>query len=120
MIKKKMKATIIFCILIVFICTGCGAKSNKNLVGRWNDAEGKEMMVFYKDGTYQFGKGTMGEVTGDYKTVSDNEVELTSNNSGLGNDMWHITGIHEFEIDGEELSIYSMGSCGNIVLYRQK
>jgi len=125
---KVMKKAIIFMVSIVFLilCIGCGSESNsdsleKKLVGSWNDEDGTEMMVFYKDGAYRHGRVTGANVVnGDYKVLSENELELTTNQSGLGQDMLHIAGIHKFELDGDELHFSSRGALEDVTYYRAK
>ncbi len=51
-----------------------------------------------------------GSINGDYKCVSENELELTTNQSGLGVDIaQRIAGINEFTLDGDTLEFPSMG-----------
>lgn len=117
MLKKVI--AVILCTL--FLCTGCGEKSiDKQLVGNWRLEGGREdrftEIVFYKDGSYKHANNYDGDeelnVSGDYKVVSDDEIELTSSTSGLGSDMFHIAGIHGFSLEGDTLTIKGGGGQG--------
>lgn len=103
--KRVISVVIFLCILL---CAGCSNSAEKNLVGTWSDHSGREF-VFYEDGTYLYGKGYAGEVNGDYKLLSDTEIEFTSNSQGLGADPWNVAGVQEFELNGDTLIIKTGG-----------
>ncbi|MDC7289644.1 hypothetical protein NXH76_17725 [Blautia schinkii] len=110
--EKTVRIMIMVCVLTM--CVGCsfGSSTEKKLVGTWYDDENDAIeLVFYEDGSYRHGNSAV-QVNGDYKLVSENEIELTSNASGLGADMWHVAGIHEFSLDGDTLTIKSGGGAG--------
>lgn len=118
MMIKKMIA---MAVCISFLGTGCGEKSlDKQLVGTWvlegETANTSVEFVFYEDGSYKRSKTRYGEtslqVSGDYKVVSEEEIELTSDSSGLGSDMGHIAGIHGFELEEDVLTIKGGGGKG--------
>lgn len=110
--KKMIRIMMVICVIL--ICAGCGSNSSveKKLVGTWYYDENDAVeLVFYEDGSYRHGNGAV-QVNGDYKLVSENEIELTSNASGLGADSWHVAGIHEFSLDGDVLTIKGGGAAG--------
>ena len=99
-------------VLCIALCIISGSSGNieKKLVGTWidNDNDAVEL-VFYKDGSYKHGNNAV-RVNGDYTCVSATEIELTSNQVGLGYDLWNVAGIHEFKLDGKSLYIENVGS----------
>lgn len=119
--KKAIR--IIFLVSLMAMClggAGCGTGSatESKLVGTWYAEESDAIeLVFYKDGTYRHGNASE-QVNGDYKIVSENEIEFTSNQQGLGADMWHVAGIHEFIFEDDTLTILSGGARGTY--YRKK
>lgn len=110
--KKLIKVVILTGILLM--CAGCSSSSSteSKLVGTWiyDDNDAVEL-VFYKDGSYRHGNSSV-QVNGDYKLVSEDEIELTSNESGLGADMWNVAGIHEFSLEEDTLTIEGGGASG--------
>lgn len=109
----KIVLVISVAILCCGLFTACGSKKGEDaLVGTWYYDENDAVeLVFYKDGSYRHGNKSV-QVAGDYKLVSENEIELTSNESGLGADMWHVAGIHKFSLEDGTLIIESGGAAG--------
>lgn len=111
--KKLRNVIMMMCVLVLLAGCGSGSSTEKQLVGTWYDDENDAIeLVFYKDGSYRHGNANV-QVNGDYKLVSEDEIELTSNASGLGADMWHVAGIHGFSLDGDTLTIKSGGGAGS-------
>lgn len=98
---------------IMLVCAGCGMNKTpeSKLIGTWIGEGTSEELVFYKDGSYKSQMGAF-QVSGDYKLVSDEEIELTSNAQGLGADMEHVAGIHGFSLEGDTLIIKGGGAAG--------
>lgn len=117
--KKYFKMLVIAAIFM--LCIGCGKKSvDKQLVGKWQLEGGDDTVyvefVFYEDGSYKRAKIHYGDedvqVSGDYKVVSDEDIELTSTATGLGQDDFHIAGIHKFTLDGDTFTLQGGGGAG--------
>ena len=109
---KKLWEMIIL-VGILLMCVGCGAGSSpeKELVGTWEGEQSGEKLVFYEDGSYKAEIGAF-QTSGDYKLVSEDEIELTSNAYGLGADMEHVAGIHGFSLEEDKLTIKGGGADG--------
>lgn len=111
---KRMEMKIIWIVVAAILCCGllsaCGSKKGENaLVGKWEavDHEG-EVLNFNDDGTYMYTTPNGNNASGSYK-VSDSEIQMTSDASGLGADLNKVSGLHEFTLDGNKLSFSKLG-----------
>lgn len=113
-LKTKMKR-VLFVMFMLIACvsfTACGGKKNENaLVGKWSAVRNEdEILIYNDDGTYIYDTPNGNNASGSYK-VSDNEIQMTSDASGLGADMNHVSGVHEFKLDGESLLFSELGAA---------
>lgn len=111
---KHLEMKIVFMVSVLMLCLGlltacAGKKGESALVGKWEavDHEG-EILNFNDDGTYMYTTPNGNNASGSYK-VSDNEIQMTSDASGLGADLNKVSGLHEFTLDGNELSFSGLG-----------
>lgn len=112
---RKITMNRIFLLMMIMLIsssllTGCGSGEAKTgLVGKWEavDHEG-EVLNFNNDGTYMYTTTNGNNASGSYK-VSDNEIQMTSDASGLGADLNKVSGLHEFTLEGNELSFSELG-----------
>lgn len=112
--KKRIIGGVILALILLFGVKALIPENSveKQLVGTWiYEDNDKVELVFYKDGTYRHGNDAV-QVNGDYKVLSDTEIELTSNQSGLGQDMWHVAGVRKFDLDGDTLILDGGGATG--------
>lgn len=107
---KKILSMVIMLVLCCSLFTACGSKKEKDaIVGKWEaiDHEG-EILNFNSDGTYMYTTPNGNNASGSYK-VSDNEIQMTSDASGLGADLNKVSGLHEFTLEGSALSFSDLG-----------
>jgi hypothetical protein len=50
---KKIGLLLIGCLLFGLFMTSCAKKTEQILVGKWQEVNGREILEFHKDGTYQ-------------------------------------------------------------------
>ena len=107
---KKYKKISILVLLCIGMLSGCGKKKPEDaLVGKWESVDRKgESFIFNDDGTYMYTALNGNDATGTYK-ITDNEMQLTSDASGLGADLNKVSGLHEFTLDGDTLSFPYLG-----------
>ncbi len=109
--SKKIKV-IITVVLIVGLCflTACGGKgSSSAIVGTWISTEAEEIkIIFNSDGTWQYVAAADAHGTWKITEGKDNEIQMPSE-TGLGQDMLHVGGVHQFSIDGNILTIEGVG-----------
>lgn len=105
---------IVLAVSVVILCCGlltaCGSKKGEDvLVGKWEaiDHEG-EILNFNDDGTYMYTTVNGNNASGSYK-VSENEIQMTSDASGLGADLNKVSGLHDFTLDGSKLCFSELG-----------
>lgn len=110
--SRITKCIVIMWCLVCVLLTACGSKKNENaLVGKWSAVRNEEeILIFNDDGTYMYDTPNGNNASGSYK-VSDNEIQMTSDASGLGADMNHVSGVHEFTLDGESLLFSEFGAA---------
>lgn len=108
--KRLTKGLGIVICSIIFCCLMACGKSSSPIVGTWQHTELEETkLIFNSDGTWQLvddydpAHGTWQITEG-----KDNEIQMPSE-SGLGQDMAHVGGVHEFSIDGDILTIDGVG-----------
>lgn len=109
---RGMKIILMVSMVMLFcgLFTACGGKKGENaLVGKWEavDHEG-EILNFNDDNTYMYTTVNGNNASGSYK-VTDNEIQMTSDASGLGADLNKVSGLHEFTLEGNKLSFTKLG-----------
>ena len=110
-----MKANRLFLTMVMFVLccvlfTSCGSKKAEDaLVGKWEavDHEG-EILYFNDDGTYMYTTVNGNNASGSYKVV-DNEIQMSSDASGLGADLNKVSGLHKFTLDENKLLFDELG-----------
>lgn len=96
-------------ILCCGLLTACGkSKGKSEIVGTWNDVDGGSKFIFNEDGTWIFDASCPANGTWTITEGKTNEIQMPSQ-SGLGQDMWHVGGVHEFSIEGNRLNLYGVG-----------
>lgn len=78
-------------------------------MGKWEAVKNEgEILNFNADGTYMYTAPNGNDSSGSY-LVTDNEIQMTSNASGLGADLNKVSGLHEFTLNGKTLSFSRLG-----------
>lgn len=77
------------------------------IIGTWSSVEGSSKFIFNEDGTWIFDANCPANGTW-IITEGKNEIQMPSQ-AGLGQDMWHVGGVHEFSIDGNRLNLDGVG-----------
>lgn len=104
----KVVLLISVAILCCGLLTACGkTKGKSEIVGTWNAVEGNSKFIFNEDGTWIFDASCPANGTWTI-TEGKNEIQMPSQ-AGLGQDMWHVGGVHEFSIEGNRLSLDGVG-----------
>lgn len=111
-VKTKTHRTFLSIFILVCYCmlTACGSKKGEDaLVGKWEAVEhAGTVLIFNEDGTYMYTTTNGNNASGSYK-VTDNEIQMTSDASGLGADLDKVSGLHEFTLEGNTLSFSKLG-----------
>lgn len=107
----KNKMWIIMCILLLGMgmLSACGkGNSNSDIVGTWISTENSSKFIFNSDGTWMFDANCPAQGTWEITEGKENEIQMPSQ-SGLGQDMWHVGGVHEYSIKDNILNIEGVG-----------
>lgn len=109
MSRKKVVISI-FVVVCICMLSACGnRKSGDKLVGKWEAVDhAGEILNFNDDGTYMYTTVNGNNASGSYK-ISDNEIQMTSDASGLGADLNKVSGLHEYTFDGDTLIFSELG-----------
>lgn len=101
----------IVCMLFLVMCmfSACGKDSGgSDIVGTWNSTENSSKFIFNSDGTWMFDASCPAQGVWEITEGKENEIQMPSQ-SGLGQDMWHVGGVHEFSIEGNILTLDGVG-----------
>lgn len=107
--KRKIIA---LCAMVISSClfAACGkSEGSSEIIGTWVDTEADTIkFIFNSDGTWQYVSSAPAHGTWKLTEGKENEIQMPSE-SGLGQDMWHVGGVHEFSINGNILTLDSVG-----------
>lgn len=104
----KHKFSIIILLIICFL-SACGKNTGKAaIIGTWNSTEGHSKLIFNENGTWSFDASCPANGTWVLTEGKTNEIQMPSQ-SGLGQDMWHVGGVHEYSIEGKILKLDGVG-----------
>ncbi len=98
------------CGMVLGMCllTACEKTEEKSeIVGTWNDVDGVGKFIFNEDGTWMYDSNQPANGTWTI-TEGKNEIQMPSQ-SGLGQDMLHVGGVHEYSIEGDILNLDGVG-----------
>lgn len=99
------------CVVVLVLCllAACGKNTGKSaIVGTWKETDGSSKFIFNADGTWIFDASCPANGTWEITEGKENEIQMPSQ-AGLGQDMWHVGGVHEFSIDGKILTLNGVG-----------
>lgn len=109
---KERKLKIRYMMFLLICCslfTACGSKGKDALVGKWEAVEHEgTVLIFNDDGTYMYTTTNGNNASGSYKVIND-EIQMTSDASGLGADLDKVSGLHKFVLEGNTLSFDELG-----------
>ena len=108
----KRKTIALFAMVMMSCLFAACGKSNASpdIVGTWVDVENENIkFIFNSDETWQYvSNGGPAHGTWQLTEGKDNEIQMPSE-SGLGQDMWHVGGVHEYSIEGDILTLDGVG-----------
>lgn len=103
----------VWMVSVLLLCLGllaaCGSKKGEEaLVGTWNNVDGPDRFIFNEDGTWVYDASCPANGMWTITEGKTNEIQMPSQ-SGLGQDMWHVGGVHEYSIEGNILKLDGVG-----------